>query len=381
MDKFPLLTEEERRRIRSVLVIKLRYIGDMVLTTPLLAALRCGLPNAKIDVLLNGNTAAILEGQSVLDSLIPVDGEKMKQNPAHAVRMLHRIRRSGYELVIDLTGNDRSALFTRISGARLRMGYPARPSLTSRLRRCLAYTCLAGDSPEWGHIVDHHLKPARRLGLPVGEPHPRLAVSPARRREIAGLLADAGLGERPYIIIHPGARRWYKSWPPERFAELIRRIHESGMTGKNGLVRPVLSGGKEDRAVCAKIARETEIRLTGSEPAPENASGEPVINLSGRIPLSLLPALIQGAEALIGNDSAPIHIATAVKTPVLSLFGPTRNEDWAPRRRRDRVLRVALPCRPCGHGRKDCPLGASYCLGRLSADTAWNALTDMMGHH
>jgi heptosyltransferase III len=129
-----------------------------------------------------------------------------------------------------------------------------------------------------------------------------------------------------------------------------------------------LSGGTQDEDTCASIAAGMKSR---------------VVNLCGRIPLNRLAALIQESTLLIGNDSAPIHIATAVNTPVIALFGPTPYQAWQPRRPHDRVLDipVACPCRPCGHSRPDCPLGrAGYCMAHITEAQVWQAVEEILAH-
>jgi ADP-heptose:LPS heptosyltransferase len=98
------------------------------------------------------------------------------------------------------------------------------------------------------------------------------------------------------------------------------------------------------------------------------------VNLCGQIALPQLPALIARSELLIGNDSAPIHIATAVNTPVIALFGPTRWENWYPRRDHDVTLTSVYPCRPCGHTKPDCPLGDSFCMSAISMESVWESV-------
>jgi len=100
------------------------------------------------------------------------------------------------------------------------------------------------------------------------------------------------------------------------------------------------------------------------------------VDLSGLVPLHQLPALLRAGTLFIGNDSAPIHVATAVNTPVIALFGPTRWEDWQPRRAHDRTLGIAFPCRPCGHSRPDCPLGQDYCMKQISYEAVWAAIEE-----
>jgi predicted lipopolysaccharide heptosyltransferase III len=340
-------------QVRKILVMKMRYIGDTVLVTPLIRALKQAMPEAAICLLTNREAAPVVKGHPAIDTLLAFDYERAKRDGWYLLRFLLHIRRQRFDLVIDLTRNDRSALFTFASGAPLRLGYEGGPAFYR-----LAYTHRVPYRFGSIHTVDHHLMMAKCLGLPALERHPDLTVPAEDIRWVRDRLGTAGIDvSRPYALIHPGARRWYKSWPADRFArigdELIDRYQ----------IHVVLSGGAGDEVTCRRIATD----MVGT-----------ATNLCGEIPLSRLAALIHQAALLIGNDSAPIHIATAVKTPVIALFGPTRWEAWQPRRDRDITLSADLPCRPCGHGRPDCPLGDAYCLSRIEVERVLERIHDMM---
>ncbi|GBC61634.1 hypothetical protein DENIS_2596 [Desulfonema ishimotonii] len=343
--------------LRRILIIKMRYIGDTVLVTPLIRALKAGLPRARIDVLVNRDTAPVLDGHWQVGRIWQFDYPRAKKNPVRVLPLMKQIRDQRYDLVIDLTNNDRSALFTRISGAALRIGYYSE----HRLRRKMCYTHVIDAVLGDGHTTDHHLKPAALLGLPVSDPHPELTVLPARAKAVEEKLGAAGIGPNtPFAVIHPGARRWYKSWPPERFARLADAITETYG------IPVVLSGSPGDRAVCDRIAAHM---------------GRTPLSLAGAFALGELPALISKSICLIGNDSAPIHIATAVRTPAIALFGPTPWAAWYPRREQDKVIAAEYPCRPCGHSRADCPLGDGYCMGSIRFETVWEATDSILKQH
>jgi predicted lipopolysaccharide heptosyltransferase III len=336
----------------SILLIKMRYIGDAVLVTPLLRALKQALPATRIDFLINRETAGVIKGQPHIDNLIAFDYDRAKHDLRYMIGFLMQIRRRGYDMAMDLTHNDRSALITFVSGAAVRMGFEVAGFWQKK-----AYTHRLPNRFGRIHTVDHHLEMAHALGLPVADIHPYLAVSTEDRRWIRAMLAGHGIGDgRQFVVIHPGARRWYKSWPPARFAQVA-----DGLMSRYP-VQVVLSGGPQDRETCAAIAGAMQQRA---------------VNLSGQVPLEQLAALLRESELLIGNDSAPVHIATAVNTPVIALFGPTLADAWKPRRAHDRTvdIPVSCPCRPCGHSRPDCPLGREgYCMAQITADRVWQAV-------
>jgi predicted lipopolysaccharide heptosyltransferase III len=330
----------------------MRYIGDTVLVTPLLRALKQAMPDARVHFLVNRQAAGIVEGHPNIDNLIAFDYDRAKGDIRYVIKFMIKIRRLGCDMVMDLTRNDRSALITFISGAAVRMGYTG----GGRFQQ-MAYTHRLPYRFGRIHTVDHHLEMAAALGIPIDDIHPHLAVSAEDRQWIRSMLADHGIGnERPFVVIHPGARRWYKSWPPARFAQVADELMSRYP------VQVVLSGGPLDRETCASIAAGMQKRA---------------INLSGKVPLERLAALLRESKLFIGNDSAPIHIATAVNTPVIALFGPTLADTWQPRRAHDRTVEIpgSCPCRPCGHSRPDCPLGREgYCMAQISPQRVWHAI-------
>lgn len=340
-----------RRKIKSIIVIKNRYIGDSVLATPLLRALKNGFPQSRIYFLTDAQSLSLMNTQPFLDECLAFPEAPNRKNLASYFRLTRGIRNRHVDMTIDLTKSDRSALFTWLSGARYRIGYKA----TTLLQK-LSYNIQIPYHFGSIHTVDHHLRIAEYLDLPVDDKNPFLTVCVQDSHWVDALLRTKGLDQRtPFAVIHPGARRWYKSWPAERFARLADLIqHRSN-------VSVVLSGGPSDVDVCHQISK---------------SATRPVIDLSGQIPLAKLPALIRQSILLIGNDSAPIHIATAVKTPVIALFGPTRWEDWHPRRSQDTTIAVEFPCRPCGHSKPSCPLGNDYCMGQISLQTVWDRVRD-----
>jgi predicted lipopolysaccharide heptosyltransferase III len=341
--------EWSKEHVKRILVIKMRYIGDTVLATPLLHALKASMPAAETHFLLNEETASIIKGHSKVDHLVPFDLPRAKKDVRYFIGFAWKIRRLMCDMVIDLSHNDRSALFTFLTGAPLRIGYDKISFVNRR-----AYTHLVPYRFGEIHTVDHHLMMAEHLGVPLVDTNPDLPVFPKETQEVRDRLESAGVDNSlPYILIHPGARRWYKSWPVDRFA------HIGDLIGRHHRIQVVLSGGPSDQAACDAIAS----RMTARP-----------VNLCGQIALPHLPALIAQSELLIGNDSAPIHIATAVNTPVIALFGPTRWENWYPRREHDVILTSVYPCRPCGHSKLDCPLGDTFCMSAISMESVWESV-------
>jgi ADP-heptose:LPS heptosyltransferase len=198
---------------------------------------------------------------------------------------------------------------------------------------------------------------AEELGLPVNDRHPYLFVSAECTDRVEAKLAARGLKkEEAFAVIHPGARRWYKSWPPERFGRIADAIIQTYG------VRLILLGNQDDKETCSTILNLMKFQA---------------LDLAGQIKLSELPALIKKSLCVIGNDSGPIHIATSVETPAVALFGPTKWEAWGPRRQQDRIVAAEYPCRPCGHSKPDCPLEDEYCMSAITYEAVWDAVKEV----
>jgi len=209
-------------RVRKILIIKMRYIGDTVLVTPLISALKKALPLAEMHLLTHRDTAPVVKGHAEIDNLLAFDYIHAKKNLLYFMKFVLKLKKLKFDMVIDLTRNDRSALLTALTGAVWRIGYDGAP-----LFQKMAYTHKVPFRLGKIHMVDHHLQIASHLGLPVDDIHPNLTVSRREIRDIRHRLDGAGLdAKRPYVLIHPGARRWYKSWPADRFARIADAILE-----------------------------------------------------------------------------------------------------------------------------------------------------------
>jgi predicted lipopolysaccharide heptosyltransferase III len=337
-----------------ILVIKLRYIGDTVLITPLLQALKKGMPGSSMDVLVYQNSKEVLVGNPHIHRIWALDQKRAKDSLWYSLKFMNRLRRQGYSIVADLTNNDRSSFFTFYTGAPLRIGFTSGRILRTKL----FYTTVIDSVLGRGHVVDHHLKVADVLGLSVEDPNPSVEVPVEAAERVEAKLRSAGLGGyQPFVLIYPGARRWYKRWPTLQFAKLAERIIG------HFHIPIVFCGGEEDVAISRAIRRQMDTDA---------------LDVTGQLTLLDFAALVRRAVCLIGNDSAPIHLATAVETPTIALFGPTDWNVWGPRRDQDRVIAAEFPCRPCGHSSPDCPLGESYCMSTIDLEEVWGAVEEIL---
>lgn len=281
------------------LLLQLRRIGDLVLTTPAIAALREQL-RAEITLAVGPGAAPLLPAIDGIEGGIVVDGSGQ---PAW-----RQVRRGGFDCVIDFTRNDRSAFLTAVSGARQRI-------VSDRLRRksrfrALFYNEFVDCAMKEMHTVDYHLALLRPLGISTASPEPVLTLPREAVERAENLIARWRPG--PFAIFHPGSARPEKFWKPRRWAEVIAYA----TTGLR--FTAILSAGSDpvENAHVAEIRRELRV---------------PVIDLAGKLDLLTLAALIERASLLVTLDSAPMHLANASRTPQVILFGPTNPFHWRPR--------------------------------------------------
>ena len=304
-----------------ILALQLKRIGDLVLTTPALHAMRAA--GAHVTLVLDGGTASLLPllRESVNEALVYRRG-KGKGNGA----LWRRLLRGGFDACVDFTGRDRSALMTLAAHAPRRV--IARQLLRGGGWRRLAYNTPVETSVRSRHTVDLYLDHLAALGLTAGvpvDPGPVLQLpsgADARAREIlAAHGIDAGAD---FVVIHPGSARAEKYWRPERWAEVIAFCQ--GETGR----RCVITGGLE-RFESEHIAQIH---------AALAAAGQTCVDLSGQLDLSTLAAVLKMASLFVGMDSGPAHLAAAWRRPQVVLFGPTNPYHWRPRHLLARVLQA-----------------------------------------
>lgn len=327
---------------RDILVIKLRYLGDVLLATPTLEALKAAHPVARLTVVVNRGTEAMLAGNPHVDEVLPLErGSILSQ-----WRFLMGLRTRRFDWVIDLTDADRSAWLTRMTGAPVRIGF----NDEGRIRgRC--YTEVVHGEPG-AHRVDRDLASLAPLDIVAAGNSPRLWLTPEEERRAADLLSREGVeGRSPLAMLQPGARYWFKAWPWERFAALADRLAE-----QHGY--QVLIGGSRQEFDLAE-------RICGA------AASRP-INLAGRADMRIYAAVLKRASLFVGNDSGAMHVAAAVGTPVVALFGPSDPKEWGPRGGAAAVLYKGLDCRICFH--PTCERGEENCMKLIGIEEVLSAI-------
>ncbi|MBU1275947.1 MAG: putative lipopolysaccharide heptosyltransferase III [Proteobacteria bacterium] len=313
---------------RRALVIKLGHIGDVLVSTPVITALKERWPALAVDMVVNPGTEAMVAHNPLLNQVLVLKRGHPGALTAAAWHLgfLRGLRGAGYDLSLELSEGDRGAFLSWASGARLRVGFrPKTPRMRGR-----AYHVLA---PRWDderHMVQAFLGQAEALGLEPRDTGLKFEPGPQGRAEAARLLAQAGLEPGAYALVHPTSRWMFKSWTPGGNAALINHLAARGL-------KVVLTSGPDPK----------EMDLVEQIKAQADP-GTVALDLSGRLDLYSLGGLIASARVFAGVDSAPMHMAAALGVPVLTIFGPSGERMWGPWQTRAEVLAGDCPEHPCG---------------------------------
>jgi len=334
--------------VRSILVIRLYFLGDMLLSTPVLDALRHGFPEARISVLLKKRARELLAGNPNVDEVIEYDAVERYHNPRWLLGLGTALRRRRFDLAVDLTGDRRSSFLLWLADPAFRVGFN-HCGCGFLLDRSIPYR-------SEGLVVDHLLSVVEPLGARAEERAPRLYLSEEETARAREILRSRGLGdEERYVVLSPGASWEYKRWPAERFAELATSVR-----GRLGF-RCVVTGGEADRGIAGEIAERSE----GA-----------AVDLAGATTIREFAGVAAGAAAFVGNDSGPMHVAAAVRTPVVGLFGPSTPERFAPQGAPSRIVWHRYPCSPCSERR--CVKPSDPCMEAVTVEEVSSALESLI---
>jgi heptosyltransferase I len=338
----------KRRDFRRILLIKLSAVGDVVQTIPLLNALRRRYPSAQIDWLVTPAIAELLRHNPAISNVIEFTRDDWSRpwTPTPYVnyaRLASKLRANMYDLVLDVHGQFRTAVFVLASGAPVRIGFdrPRRSVWDASPRRFpkearkhawqgaregswLAYTHHIPIPTLDIHAVDRYLGVGSMLGLEAGPPDFSFPIPPAASDSVDALLRDRALAGAPLLLMAPGTIWETKHWGTDKFAEVARHFLRRGFA-------VALMGSRRERLLCEDVARL--------------APG--AVDIAGETSLTELAALIRRSTISVTNDSGPMHFAVALDRPVVSIFGPTDPIWIGPYGREGAVLQAGVPCSPC----------------------------------
>lgn len=308
------------RGFKNILIIKPSSLGDIVLALPALSALRKSFPDAKISWLVRPEFAPLLENHPHLTETIPFDRRflgKAWHNPRAFVSLLsliRRLRRSKFDAVIDLQGLFRTASLGWLTGCKKRFGRAA-----AREFAHIFYTHKVSQDTDCIHLVDYYLKIIQAVGVRDVNVQFVLPVDSASADSIRWLLTRHNISPDNYAVFVPGSARSNKCWPIERFAALADKISSQFD------LSIIATGTASEKSVVERL---------------KDLANVPIANFAGDTSISELTALLKAAKLVVSNDTGPGHIAAALGSPLVLIFGPTNPARVAPYRRNNCVAAI-----------------------------------------
>lgn len=336
-------------QLKRALVVKLRHHGDVLLSAPVLSTLKRAAPQCEVDALIYADTAPMLSGHPALAQLHVIDRQWKKQGLAAQAaaewRLLAALRARRYNLVVHLSVHTRGSWLVRLLRPRCSVG-PRRTDAGAFWHGSFTHL-YAAQSHADRHTVESNLDSLRALGIEPTDAGKRVVLVPGAEAEarVDALLAGQGTGRGGFIHLHPASRWNFKCWPAERVAALCDALSAQGW--------PLVLTSAPDEKERALVAQ-----IRAVSPAP-------TIDLSGQLSLKELAALAARARLFVGVDSAPMHIAAAMGTPTVAIFGPSGDREWGPWQTQSRIVTSLIhECRPCGRAGCD-DSKVSECLTTL----------------
>lgn len=347
------------RDVRRVLAVRLDNLGDVLMTTPAIGAVRESLPEAHITLLCSSGGEAVTRHLSDIDETIVYDAPWVKGRAPRPLdadfEMVERLTRRGFDAAVIFTVYTQSALpaalLCRLAGIPLRLAHSRENPYD------LLSHWVADPEPAQGirHEVERQLALAGSVGLRTRDERMRFNCHEADRAAVQALLSSVGIapGER-YVVVHPGATAASRRYPAQRFgvaADAIAR--DSGCA-------VLFTGGRDEEPLV--LAAQAAMRQRS-------------VSLAGRLSLGELAALLERAQLLVSNNSGPVHLAAALGTPVVDLYALT-NPQHTPWRVAHRVLNHDVPCRNCL--KSVCPQGHHDCLLKVEPQAVATAAAELM---
>jgi heptosyltransferase-1 len=345
----------------KILIVKLSAIGDVIHTLPTLTALRRHYPNAQIDWLVEEAAADLVQGHAAVNRVLVWRRREFVQflragRLSSAVRLflslLLALHDTRYDLIIDFQALLKSSLWIFLSRGRRKAGF-GQGMEHSESSHLFLNERIPAVSMEM-HALDRGLRLLQALGIPESQVLYDLPIGEDDERAAEHLLIESGVRlDQPLVAINPVAKWPTKLWAAERFRELAERLLEKGF-------QVVFTGSKEDRPFINEMA---------------GALGSSGIRLDGRTTLKVLAAVYRSASVVVSTDTGPMHLAAAVGTPVVALFGPTAPRRTGPYGESHVVLRAGVSCSPCF--RKSCrttDFEPMACMNRIAVEQVVEAV-------
>ena len=339
--------------MKSLLLIRLSSLGDIVLTSPAIRAVRQHFPQARISMLVAKQSADLLTANPHIDEVIPFDRKAGNKDTGEMRRIIRLLRERRFDLAIDFQRKFRTSLLAYLSGAKHRVGYhqPNGILCTVRVPDRSNRAVRAGrisSSP----AIDRYFTLLHAIGVEATDRTLELFITDADRAFSHELMATNGIAAtRPKIGLFPGAAWQLREWMPDRFAAIGDRAAQEFDA------QVLLFGGPHEERLVEQVA---DLMTTEA------------ISLAGTLGLRQLAALIERCDLFLTNDTGPMHIAAAMQTPTVALFGPGDHIRFQPLDPIHTTIRHHVPCNPCKQFTNRCK--NNICMKLITVDEVWEAV-------
>lgn len=332
-----------------LLVVRRRYLGDIVLLGPVFRSLRLQWPDARITALTEAPYAGVLPLNPDVSAALTFP-RRISEWPS----FLRALRRARFTHVLDFDNTDKTAFVTRLTGAPVRATFD-RELIPFRHRWIYSHTAkVANAFYDSHHITETYLALPAAIGVPLASREVRLAPRPDDLAAARKLVAPGG----NKVLVHPGSRSAYRVWPVERFAAVCDLLQD-----RLG-AQVFLTAGPVEKSLVEQIRSQARTHLVALDAPPD---------------VGRLAALLAQFDGFLCHDSGPMHVAAAVGTPVVALFGSQNTAIWRPLGDRHTVLQTPLPCTCLGAAAPSpcVPTDSyrSYCVRKLTTDDVFAAMT------
>ncbi len=343
---------KERKKIKRLLIRSTNWIGDAVMTTPAVCAIRRNFPSAHVSMLAKPWVAPVFAHSPDVDEIIVYDANGRHHGVVGTVRLAKDLRAYRFDAAILLQNAIEAALIAFMAGIPNRIGFD-----TDARRMLLTHPVHCTTAIKSIHQTGYYLKMLEGAGLVAGEQTLALSVGPENRQRAGRILSAYGITPVVRVVgLNPSATFGpAKQWFPERYAALGDRLN------KDLDATVLIFGGPSDRELGRTISR---------------MMAAPSIDLSGRTTLDEAMALIDRCDAFVTNDSGLMHVAAALNTPLVAIFGSTNSTTTSPYSDTSRIVRVLIECSPCM--KPVCPLGHMNCMKRVTVDMVVDAVKGLL---
>jgi heptosyltransferase-1 len=348
---------------QSILIVKLSAIGDVIQTLPMMEALKDQYPQAQIDWVVEEGASELLFGHPALNRVLVSRRKSWQRRLCHKGhflatyreirRFIRELRSVRYDWVIDNHGIFKSGILVALSRGRRKIGFKPFPGIADEGNYLFTnerYQPLPIDR----HALERYLDLIAQVGVSAKRPALKFSLAAGAVQKAEKLLGEQGFTSAPLIVIHPMAKWATKQWPLENFARLADNLLPQGAS-------LVFTGSPEDRKAVQAILDQMRIQ-------------QRAVNLAGRTGLKELAGLFFLADLVLTPDTGPMHLAAAVKAPLVALFGPTAPWRTGPYGEDHLILRQSLPCSPCF--KKKC--ATMECMNLLTVEEVLEAIKEKL---